>query len=62
MSKSIDDDYDAMNADELPDDFEDFEIRQLVVKNQPAVRQRLEQLMENRELDRLINDGFDYWD
>lgn len=62
MSKNIDDDFDALDADELPDDFENIEIRQIVVNNQIAARQRLEQLMENRELDRLINGGFDYWD
>lgn len=62
MPKSIDDDYDAIDADELPDDLEDIEISPVVVKNQLAARQKLEQLMENRELNRLINDGFDYWD
>jgi hypothetical protein len=62
MPKNIDDDFDALDIDELPEDFENIEIRQILANNQIAARQRLEQLMENRELDRLINGGLDYWD
>ena len=42
MPKNIDDDFDALDIDELPEDFENIEIRQILANNQIAARQRLE--------------------
>ncbi|MCW9014518.1 MAG: hypothetical protein OQL06_12105 [Gammaproteobacteria bacterium] len=62
MSRKIEDndDYESIDDDEIPDDdipddFEKVETRQSLLKRSSDARRKLEQLLENRELERLIN-------
>ncbi|MDH5765337.1 MAG: hypothetical protein OEZ38_04905 [Gammaproteobacteria bacterium] len=56
-----DDDYDAEDGDEMLEDFEDIEDPETVLVSHSDARRRLEQLKEEKELERLIKGEFDDW-
>lgn len=57
-----DDDYEAEDGDEMLEDFEDIEDPETVLVSHSDARRRLEQLKEEKELERLIKGDFDDWD
>lgn len=64
MSKKIeddDDDYEVSEEDEILEKYEKLDSKRYTLKRQLAARRRLEQLMENRELDRMISGDFYDW-
>jgi len=69
MSDDIEDDADGdedtfvgMDEDEELEDQEDDDGRDVPVRSQSDARRRLEQLKEERELERLINGSYYDWD
>lgn len=56
-----DDDFDDESDDEMLDDFEQVEIRQISFKDSAAARRRLEQIKEEKALERLLKGDFDDW-
>lgn len=57
MAKKITDDDDFESDGEISDDIEELELKLSETVSYPDARRRLEQLREERELDRLINGG-----
>ena len=62
MAEDIDDDdaFDDMDDDEMVDDEVEIEIKEVSAKTQADARRRVEQLREEKALDRLLNG--DYYD
>ena len=63
MAKKIDndDDFDDDDVadDDMLNDLEEIESKQSKIVSQSDARRRLEQLKEEKELERILNDGFD---
>jgi len=69
MADDIEDDADGdedtfvgMDEDEVLDDQADEEDKEIAARSQSDARRRLEQLREDRELERLINGDYYDWD
>lgn len=66
MADDIEDDEDedtfvGMEEDELLDEQDDEEDKEVTARSQSDARRRLEQLREDRELERLINGDYYDW-
>jgi hypothetical protein len=66
MADDIEDDEDedtfvGMDEDELLDEQDDEEDKEVTARSQSDARRRLEQLREDRELERLINGDYYDW-
>jgi len=61
MAEEICDDDDFDEDTEIHDDYEDIEIKPPVFKDSAAARRRLEQLREEKALERLLKGDFDDW-
>lgn len=57
----FDDDGEADGEGEILDDFEDIEDKPVSLKDPSHARRRLEQLREEKELERLLKGDFDDW-
>ncbi|MDH5611787.1 MAG: hypothetical protein OEY66_04960 [Gammaproteobacteria bacterium] len=69
MADDIEDDSDGdedtfvgMDEDEALDDQDDDEDKEITARSQSDARRRLEQLKEDRELERLIKGDYYDWD
>ncbi|MDH5471919.1 MAG: hypothetical protein OEY87_03195 [Gammaproteobacteria bacterium] len=67
MAAKIDDDED--DFDEVDDedgamleDFDEIDDKEIILKDYSDARRRLEQIREDKELERLIRGEFDDWD
>jgi hypothetical protein len=56
-----DDEGDAVSDGEVLDDFEDIDDKVIVLKDPSHARRRLEQLREEKELERLLRGDLDDW-
>jgi len=54
-------DADGVGDGEILDDFEDIEDKQVILKDPSHARRRLEQLREEKELERLLKGDLDDW-
>ena len=59
---SGDDDYDDDTDDEALDEYEAEENKLISFKDSAAARRRLEQIREEKALERLLRGDFDDWD
>lgn len=57
-----DDAFDTEDDDEMLDEYEKIEDEKSIVDKYSDARRRLEQLREDKELERLLKGGFDDWD
>lgn len=56
-----DDDFDGESDDDMLDDYEKVENKQISFKDSAAARRRLEQIKEEMALERLLKGDFDDW-
>jgi len=59
---TAEEDGDSFDNDETPDDFDDIENKPVSLKDSAVARRRLEQVMEERALERLLKEDYDDWD
>lgn len=57
-----DDAFDTEDDDEMLDEYEKIEDEKSIVDKYSDARRRLEQLREDKELERLLKGDFDDWD